>query len=181
VIAMNVARRYAKALVEIGQETGTLDALVDELTRVADAYAASAELRHALENPLVPHPGKRAVVAEIADQLQASQITKNTLQLLVDRRRMRVLPGIAQLMKEMNDLKKGVLRAEVISAAPLSEDYYAKLHTQLETLTGKKVALDKRTDPALIAGVVTRIGDTVYDGSLLARLREAHQALMPTN
>ena len=180
-IAMNVARRYAKALVEIGQETGTLDALVSELGRAAEAYGASAELRHALENPLVPHPSKRAVVAEIAEQLQLGTVVKNTLQLLVDRRRMRILPGIAQLMKEMNDLRKGVLRAEVISAAPLSDDYYGKLHAHLESLTGKKVALDKKTDPSLIAGVVTRIGDTVYDGSLLARLRDAHQALMPTN
>jgi F-type H+-transporting ATPase subunit delta len=180
-IALNVARRYAKALVEIGQETGALDALVEELARAAAAYESSQELRHALENPLVPHASKKAVVAEIADSLGVGAITKNTLQLLVDRRRMRVLPGIAQLMKEMNDLKKGVLRAEVISAAPLSDAYYDKLHAQLEKLTGKKVALDKRTDPALIAGVVTRIGDTIYDGSVLARLREMRQALMPTN
>jgi F-type H+-transporting ATPase subunit delta len=181
VIALNVARRYAKALVEIGQETGSLDALVDELTRASEAYEASHELRHALENPLVPHPSKKAVVVEIAEKLGVGPITLNTLQLLVDRRRMRVLPGIAQLMKEMNDLKKGVLRAEVISAAPLSDAYYGKLHAQLEKLTGKKVALDKTTDPALIAGVVTRIGDTIYDGSVLARLREMRQALMPTN
>jgi F-type H+-transporting ATPase subunit delta len=84
-------------------------------------------------------------------------------------------------MKEMNDLRRGVVRAEVISAAELSDEYYQKLHAQLEKLTGKKVALDKRLDPSLIAGVVTRIGDTVYDGSILARLRDARQALMPTN
>jgi F-type H+-transporting ATPase subunit delta len=180
-IALNVARRYAKALVEIGVETSSLDALTDEMTRASEAYESSVELRHALENPLVPHPSKKAVVAEIAETLGLGAIAKNTLQLLVDRRRMRVLPGIAQLMKEMNDLKKGVLRAEVISAAPLSDGYYEKLHAQLEKVTGKKVALDKKTDPALIAGVVTRIGDTIYDGSVLARLREMRQALMPTN
>jgi F-type H+-transporting ATPase subunit delta len=179
VIAMNVARRYAKALVEIGQETGTLDALVTEMENAAAAYDASPDLRNALENPLVPHTQKRAIIAEVADKLAASAVTKNALQLLVDRRRMRVLPGIAQLMKEMNDLRRGVLCAEVISAAPLSASYYEKLHVQLEKLTGKKVALDKKTDPALIAGVVTRIGDTVYDGSLLARLREMRQSLLP--
>jgi F-type H+-transporting ATPase subunit delta len=181
VIALNVARRYAKALVEIGVETGSLDALTDELARASEAYESSSELRQALENPLIPHSAKKAIVSELGDGLGLGVISKNTLQLLVDRRRMRVLPGIAQVMKEMHDLKKGVLRAEVISAAPLSDGYYEKLHAQLEKLTGKKVALDKRTDPLLIAGVVTRIGDTVYDGSVLARLREMRQALMPTN
>jgi F-type H+-transporting ATPase subunit delta len=181
VIPLHIARRYAKALLEIGQETGSLDALVDELARAALAYDSSPELRQALENPLVPHESKKAVTAEIADRLGLGETARNTLQLLVDRRRMRVLPGIAQLLKEMNDLKKGVLRAEVISAAPLSDGYYEKLHAQLEKLTGKNVALDRKIDPALIAGVVTRIGDTVYDGSVLARLREMRQALMPTN
>ena len=176
---VHIARRYAKALVEIGSETGTLDALVAEFANAAGAYDASPELRAAVENPLIPIASKKAIVAEVCDKLAVSPTTKNTILLLVDRRRMRVLPGIAQVLKEMNDLKKGMLRAEVISAAPLSDAYYQRLHAQLEKMTGKKIALDKRTDPSLLAGVVTRIGDTIYDGSLLARLREMRTAITP--
>ncbi len=178
-IQKHVARRYAKALVEIGSETGTLDVIVEEMGRVAEAYEGTPELRSALGNPLVAHASKKGIVSEICEKLSVSTTTKNTVLLLVDRRRMPVLPGIAQVLKEMNDLKKGVVRAEVVSAAPLSDAYYAKLHTHLEKLTGKKIALDKRTDPSLLAGVVTRIGDTIYDGSLLARLREMRTTLMP--
>jgi F-type H+-transporting ATPase subunit delta len=174
---VHIARRYAKALAEIGGETGTLDQIVDEFRRVAAAYDDSGELRAALENPLVPHASKKAIVADIADRLALSPVVRNTLLLLVDRRRMRILSSLAQVLKEMNDSKKGLLRAEVISAAPLSDGYYQKLHAQLEKMTGKKIALDKKTDPTLLAGVVTRIGDTVYDGSLLSRLREMRAAL----
>jgi F-type H+-transporting ATPase subunit delta len=80
----------------------------------------------------------------------------------------------------MSDRKKGLLRAEVVAAAPLSEAYYARLQQQLEKLTGKKVVLDRREDPSLLAGVVTRIGDTVYDGSLRTRLQEIKHALTPS-
>ena len=177
---VHIARRYAKALIEIGAEGGTTDELVTEFARAAEASVASVELRAALENPLVPIASKKAIVAEICDRLALSPTAKNTLLLLVDRRRMRVLPGIAQVLREMNDVKKGMLRAEVISAAPLSDAYYQKLHAQLEKMTGKKIAIDKRTDPSLLAGVVTRIGDTIYDGSLLARLREMRTAITPS-
>ena len=177
-IAANVARRYAKALVELGAETNTLDALVDEFTRMATAYDASVDLRRALENPLVSHAQKKAVLTEVAESLGLGVVAKNTVLLLNDRRRMRILPGIAQLLREISDKKKGLLRAEVISAGPLSDSYYAKLQAQLEKMTGKKIALDKKEDPALLAGVVTRIGDTIYDGSLLARLREMRTSLL---
>jgi F-type H+-transporting ATPase subunit delta len=99
--------------------------------------------------------------------------------LLGDRRRLHALPAIAQLLKEMGDLKEGVLRAEVTTAARLPEDYYAKLQKQLEKMTGKRVVIDRREDPSLIAGVVTRIGDMVIDGSLRTRLSEMMNALLP--
>lgn len=178
---VHIARRYAKALIELGTEGGNLEQLVTEFGSAGAAYLASIDLRAALENPLVPITSKKAIVNEIADKLSLSPTTRHTLLLLLDRRRMAVLPGIAQVLKEMNDVKKGVLRAEVISAGPLSDAYYQKLHAQLEKMTGKKIALDKRTDPSLLAGVVTRIGDTIYDGSLLSRLREMRGALEPTN
>jgi F-type H+-transporting ATPase subunit delta len=180
VIPSQVARRYARAILEIGIETGALDALVNEFSRAADAYASSADLRTALENPLIAIAAKRAIVVEVAERLGFSPIARNTLQLLVDRRRMRALPGIAQRLREFGDERRGVLRAEVTTAAPLGNSYYAQLQAQLERLTGKKVVIDRREDPGLIGGVVTRIGDTVYDGSLRTRLHELKHALLPS-
>jgi F-type H+-transporting ATPase subunit delta len=179
-IAGVVARRYATALLELGSESGQLDALVEEIGEVASVYESSAELRESLENPLFPHAVKKAILEDLASTIGLGQTARNALHLLGDRRRMRVLPGIAKLLREMSDKKKGLLRAEVVTAAPLSEAYYTRLQQQLEKLTGKKVALDRREDPSLLAGVVTRIGDTVYDGSLRTRLQEIKHALTPS-
>jgi F-type H+-transporting ATPase subunit delta len=179
-IAGAVARRYARALLELGSEVEQLDALVEEIGAAAESYEASPELQSALENPLFPYQVKKNILADLAQTIGLGQNARNALFLLNDRRRMPFLPGIAQLLREMNDKKKGLLRAEVVTAAPLSEAYYARLQQQLEKMTGRKVALDKREDPSLIAGVITRIGDTVYDGSLRARLQEIKHALTPS-
>jgi F-type H+-transporting ATPase subunit delta len=173
-------RRYAKALLELGAELEQLDALVEEVSAAAASYDASTELQNALENPLFPYAVKKNIVADLAQAIGLGTTAKNALFLLNDRRRMRSLPGIARALREMNDKRKGMLRAEVVTAAPLSEAYYARLQQQLEKMTGRKVVLDKHEDPALIAGVVTRIGDTVYDGSLRTRLQEIKNALAPS-
>jgi F-type H+-transporting ATPase subunit delta len=179
VIAANVARRYAKALFELGVDAGTLATVVSEVTTLADVYSESAELRTTLDNPLVGYAAKRAILIDIADRAAVSTVVKNTLLLLGDRRRLHVLPAVAQLLKEMSDAKEGTLRAEVTTAARLPEEYYARLGKQLEKMTGKRVVIDRREDPALIGGVVTRIGDMVIDGSLRSRLSEVMNALLP--
>ncbi|HWL88703.1 MAG TPA: ATP synthase F1 subunit delta [Polyangiaceae bacterium] len=178
-INTNVARRYATAILEIGRETGNLGALVEEVVFFAQNYQSSAELRNALENPLVSYDAKRSILLEIAQQLGLGQTAKNTLLLLNDRRRMRVLPEIAQQLKEKTDIERGVVRAVVTTAVRLGESYYAKLQTEVEKMTGKRVVLDRREDAAIIAGVIVRIGDTVIDGSIRSRLQEMKHTLLP--
>jgi F-type H+-transporting ATPase subunit delta len=174
-----VARRYAQALLQLGVEEGSLDRLVDEVSTVAHAWETSPELRNAVENPLVPHEVKKAVIAELAGQIGATPTTRNALLLLIDRRRTKTLPYVASYLRELADARKGVVRAEVTTAAPLSDAYHARLQAQLEKMTGKKVVIDRKTDPGLIAGVVTRIGDRILDGSLRTRLQSIRDSLMP--
>ncbi len=174
-----IASRYARAIFELGSETDTADALIADIVSASTSYAGSVELQDALENPLVAHSVKRSIVTDFATALGVGTLAKNTLLLLSDRRRLRVLPAIAKRLGEMSDLRKGVVHAEVTTAAPLGEAYYARLQQQLEKMTGKKVSLDRREDPSLIAGVITRIGDTVYDGSLRSRLESLKNALLP--
>jgi F-type H+-transporting ATPase subunit delta len=174
-----VARRYAQALLEMGAEEGTLDRLVEEMTTVAEAWHTSPELRNALENPLVDQAMKKAVMTEMSEQIGATPTTRHALLLLIDRRRTKALPYIARVLRELADARKGVVRAEVTTAAPLSDAYYGRLQAELEKMTGKKVVVDRKTDPLLIAGVVTRIGDRVLDGSLRTRLQSIKDSLMP--
>jgi F-type H+-transporting ATPase subunit delta len=174
-----IARRYATALIELGTETGQLDALVEEFGRAAQTYTTSAELRTALADPLVAIQAKKSVLAEVCQRLAVGQLTKNTLEMLLDRRRIQALPAIAARFREMADAKRGLLRAEVMTAMPLPEEYFNLLQQQLERVTGRRIALDRKLDPTLICGVVARVGDTVYDGSLLARLRDLKDSMLP--
>ena len=178
-IGANIARRYAKAVLEIGTESGTLKDLVGEMTTLATAYDASEELRRALHNPLVAAEAKKAILIEICDRAGVSAVAKNTLLLMGDRRRLQALPAVAQLLREMSDATQGLLRAEVTTAVPLSEAYYEKLRARLEKMTGQRVVLDRKQDPSLLAGVIARIGDRVYDGSLRTRLDELGHTLLP--
>lgn len=174
-----IAKRYATALLELGSESGQLDALVDELQRAATAYEGSPELRAALADPLIAIKAKQAILGEVSDRLALGPSARNTLSLLLDRRRIRALPAIAQRLREMADDKRGIIRAEVLTAMPLPEEYFTQLQQQLERVTGRRVALDRKLDPSLICGVVARVGDTVYDGSLIARLRKMKETMLP--
>ncbi len=178
-IGTNVARRYARAIFEIGVETNELPTLVEQIATVASIYESSPELQRALDNPLVMYEAKKAILRDVADRAGVSPTVKNTLLLLGDRRRLSALSGIAQILREMTDAKQGVLRAEVTTAVRLSDAYYAKLQAQLEKMTGQRVALDRREDPSILAGVIARIGDRVYDGSLKTRLTELGNSLLP--
>jgi F-type H+-transporting ATPase subunit delta len=173
-----IAERYARAIFELGVESGTLAALVDEVRRFAGAYETSDDLRGVLENPLVPNEQRDKILRELASRLGLGPSALNTVRYLAQRRRLAVLPDIARRLDTLSDEKQGVVRATVTSAAPLSEAFYQRLSEQLATMVGKKVVLDRRQDPTLIAGVVTRIGDNTIDGSVRGRLETLERKLL---
>jgi F-type H+-transporting ATPase subunit delta len=174
----SIARRWARAVFELGKEAGSLPAISRDLGTFADVYAGSDELATALENPLVPEPSRDAIVADIAGRLGLGEIAKNTLRLLVRKRRIAAVPEIARQLARLSDEDAGLLRAEVTSAGPLSEAYLGRLRAELEKSTGRKVAVSHKQDPSLIGGVVTRIGDQVIDGSVRARLASFRDSLL---
>jgi F-type H+-transporting ATPase subunit delta len=174
-----IAKRYATALLELGTESGQLDQIVEEINRAATAYETSDELRDAFENPLVPAAAKKQIIFDVSERLGLSATSRSFLGLLVDRRRIRALPPVAARLREMADLRRGLTRAEVATAMPLPEEYFERLQRELERITGRRVALDRKLDPTLICGVLIRIGDTVFDGSLVARLKQLKETMLP--
>ena len=105
-------------------------------------------------------------------------LSASTLLLLADRGRLRNVPEIAAAFQELAELRAGKLRAEVTTAVPMPDAYYAEIQKAIETATGRQVVVAKNQDPSIIAGVVTRVGDKVFDGSLKARLREMREQLL---
>jgi F-type H+-transporting ATPase subunit delta len=172
-----VAKRYARALYLIGEERRSLELVTSEIEALAATWSESDDFREVMLNPLFPMPKRRDVMGAIVGKLGVGDIARNAAMLLLDRARLPALPHIAKGLRTLADEREGKIRAEVVSAAPLSEPYFERLRGRLETITGRRVVLDRRVDPSLITGLVARVGDRLYDGSARTRLAELREAL----
>ncbi len=169
-IAGSLARRYARALLDIGIAKGTYEQLGKDMDEQAALYSGSRDLQEALTNPVFPMSRRRAVLEAVLERGAVSPITRNFVLLLLDRERIPYLPAIARELRAMVDERAGRVRAVVTSAAPLTAENLASIQAALEKVSGKKVLLEKKEDPALLGGVVAKVGDVVYDGSVRTQL-----------
>ena len=173
-----LGRRYAKALLELAREQGELDPVLRDVGSLAAAWKTSRDLREIVRNPVVPRPALKAAVDAVMDKLGCSKLVRNTVDLLADKGRLAHLEEVLHALEELAEAEKGRVRVEVISARPLNDAYYARLTEKLKRVTDREVVLVKNQDPSLIGGVVTRIGDQVFDGSLSNRLNELRETLL---
>jgi F-type H+-transporting ATPase subunit delta len=128
----------------------------------------------------VAEEARVATIQEIADRLGVSSLAKNAAGVLARRRRLSALPAIIAELGRLSDEKAGLARVTVISAERLSDSYRERLTQELAMMTGKKVVLEQKLDPDLLAGVVVRVGDQVIDGSARTRLTELRTQLLST-
>jgi F-type H+-transporting ATPase subunit delta len=174
-MASAVANRYARALVDIVMAPGSALKPEDAVTQLAAIEAViheSPELRIALLTPAIQNSRKRAVMANLLQRTGASPLIRNFLYVVIDHRRIGVIGEIREAFELQLDERLGFVRAEVSSAAPLNAPLSAGLESELSKLTGKRMRLRFDVDPALLGGVVARIGSTVYDGSIRGELRQ---------
>ena len=177
-ITGSLARRYAKALLELGIQQNTFDALGKELERAADTLRASPELRNALENPVFSLEKRKLIMDELARRLALSKTVRNFIMLLLDKGRIAALPDIARAHRTLVDEHAGRVRATVTSARPLDPMLETRLKTALEKSSGKVVIFEKREDPAILGGLITQLGDTLYDVSVRTQLQELREELL---
>ena len=169
------ATRYARALFDVALKESDPVRVERDLASFAGLMSSSAELHGALTNPSVPAASKRQIANALARRLNMASPAHKLLLLLADRDRLVVVPDLLAVYRERLMEHQQVVRAEVTTAAPLTTDRVAQLQKQLADITGRTVEMTTSVDPAIIGGVVTRIGGTVYDGSLatqLAKLRD---------
>ncbi len=173
-----VADRYARAIFELGVETGQLPAITEQVRKFSRVYAESAELRAVLDNPIIEIEKRDAILADVSSRLGLSGNALNLIRLLASRKKLRVIADIARRLDRFSDEKAGVVRATVTSAKAMPDSFYQKLVSELEAATDRKIVLERREDPSLIAGFVTRIGDNTIDGSVRGRLNEIERQLV---
>jgi F-type H+-transporting ATPase subunit delta len=172
-----VARRYAKALLLIGKEDGQIDAYRKELSGFAGLMEQEETLNQAITNPLYEASGRRNVLQTVIDKLDISKMMKSFLLLLFDKGRIGVIGPIDDFYQKLADEISGIGRASVISATDLSDDTVEKIRAALSKKTNKEIILEVEQDPALIGGIVTKIGDLVWDGSIKTQLSNMRETL----
>ncbi len=169
--------QYATALADIALEQGATEPVKKQLVEFGSAYAESAELRSVLSSPAVGIDAKHGVIEKLAARLGASKIVRNFLFVVADNQRTHLLPEILETFESVIRQRQGFAEAEVTSAAELTAAQKTVLQQTLERLTGKKIQAKYSLDAELLGGVVVRIGDTIYDGSVRNRLNQMRARL----
>jgi len=172
-----VVRRYAAALYSAASAAGTVQKVADDLHLVASTLRQYPKLRDALIQRVTPDRAKRAAVRRLFGE-RVDPLTLQFLLLLIDKRRERIALDAETAFRKIADERHGIVRAQVTSAVPLSEAELQQTQDLLTRRTGRQVIIDSRVDPAILGGLIVRIGDRLLDGSVRTGIHKLRQALV---
>jgi F-type H+-transporting ATPase subunit delta len=174
-----VARRYAKSLSDLAHSEGCLETVATDLSGIAAILSDSQELSSALGNPSIPLSERAAVLKTVLTKIGAHQLTSNFMSLLLDNNRLVALNDISGAFEQYYDERIGRIRARVRSAVALDKATLAALEKHLLAVTGKEqILLETEVDASLVGGIVTHVGDLVFDGSIRTQLNLLQNKLL---
>lgn len=173
-----VARRYALALAEVVAKSSETEVVKSELKTWEAMIDANTDLQTAFRNPAISQADKEKVLNNLIEKTNPIKTTANFLRVLLRNGRLAEIGEINRKFASVLEEQSGVVSANITSARELSEAQKTEVLLNLELLTGKRMNLEYKTDESLIGGMVTRIGSTVYDGSVKTQLQELKQQLV---
>lgn len=173
-----IARRYARALIEVASEEGLVDVVEREMGAFLQAVHGNDELKQIIFNPVFSVEERVAVVKSAAQSASWNSLTNRILLMLVEKARINSLEAILEAFSGEADRLANRLRATISSAQPLSQQRLGQIVNGLEKRTGKTVLAEADVDESLLSGVRAQIGGMVFDGSLKARLQELQRQLV---
>jgi F-type H+-transporting ATPase subunit delta len=170
--------RYARALVDVILERHVDgDAARQQLRAMVDAVHESLELRRVWESPAVTPQQKRAVLDAMAAQIDAAKPIRNFMAVIIDHRRLGMLDDILRIFETELDARLGFAEVRISSVRPLSPEERREVESRVQRMTGKRIRTTYVSNPELLGGVVVRVGDTIYDGSVRGQLEKMRQEL----
>lgn len=166
-----IASVYSRALLALARERGEEDALLDELTQVADYLARTPAFADFLGSPLIDGDARQQVI-EKAFRGRASDLLVDGLQVLNRKGRLGLLAAVAEAYRSQLREQKGIVDVHVRTAVPLSPALRQQLEAAARHFTGRTPLLIEQVDPALVGGLVVQVGDRKMDSSIASRLHE---------
>ena len=173
-----MARRYAVALADVVVESGEAREVLDELTAWEDMMRANESLAEVFRHPTVPYEQKSRLLTALIERTRPRTTTANFLRVLLQNHRLADLNEIKRQFANELDRRSGVVTASVTTARPVAEAAQESLRARLGEITRSRVRLQFSVDADLIGGVVTRIGSTVYDGSVRTQLEQVRKRMV---
>jgi len=173
-----IAKRYAKALLSLAEKSGETAAVKADLSAVSEAFAGSKSLQSVFMNPVFSTSDRLKVLDGLLQQVKVSDLSGRFLVMLAKKRRFGYVREVSGAYSELLDALLGRVKATVTTAEPLNEAEVGKLTDRIRTMVGMEVDVKVDVDPSLIGGVRTRIGSTLYDGSIASQLGQLKKALL---
>jgi F-type H+-transporting ATPase subunit delta len=173
-----VARRYAVALADVITAHGEAREVQEELSAWEEMAHASTLLQEVFRNPTIPYEQKHRVVKTLIDRTRVRPTTSNYLLVLLQNQRLADLGEINTALDQELDRRSGIVSAQVTTARAVPQQTQEALRARLAEMTGSKMRLQFDVDDELIGGVVTRIGSTIYDGSVRSQLQQIKQKIV---
>ncbi len=173
----NISKRYARAFFEIAEEEKKLEQYYNELHQFSSVIAQNKDLGGFLANPIFEQESKKKVLEQIIGKLSLSPMTINFLKLLIDKKRIDVLPDIETCYRHLMDETLQTVRVTVKTAFELTPDMQSYIASSLKKMTGKSVDVTVENDKNLLGGIVIGVGDTLYDGSIKNQLNNMRNLL----
>jgi F-type H+-transporting ATPase subunit delta len=176
-ISSDLAKRYARAFFDIAVEEGKIEDYGRELAAFASLIVQNKALQEFLANPIFELKSKKNVIEELLGRTQISGRTANFLRLLVDKQRINFLGEIENAYREFMDKSLKKVRVSVKTPYPLTSELEGALKQRVAEMTGKEVEMIVEDDASLIGGLIVRVGDTMYDGSIKTQLGNIRKLL----
>ena len=170
--------REARALLDVATRESDPDRVGAELDAIADAMRTQPEVQALLLRPGVPIARRVQALQLIASSLGLTPLVSKLLTAFAERDSLRLVPDLAAAYRTRLLDRKNIVSAEITTAVPLTPETADRVGRALGQASGKQVLVSTRVDPAIIGGVVARVGSTVYDGSVTTQLARMRQKLV---
>ncbi len=169
-IKLSSARRYAKTIFELGQEKGLLEKFSQDMVSLKEVIDKAEGFLSFLANPTYEYTEREKLLLEVASKLGLNQYLVNLIKLLMESNKVKLLPYICNFYQDLQDFYAGKVRGVIKTALPLSNDDLNAIKSAVEKALNKKLELTVQVDKAVIGGVLLKVGDVIYDGTVKKQL-----------
>ncbi|MDX2249909.1 MAG: ATP synthase F1 subunit delta [Bacteroidia bacterium] len=176
-----IGYRYANSVFQLAEERNMIPGVKEDMALILDIHTTNREFANFLKTPLISSPAKEKIITTIFEGRLKTQIVEHLVRLITRKGREMYLPHTATAFLQIYDKHFGIVRGKLTSASPLSEDTKVAIKAAIEKETGNTFEMDHEVDPSLIGGFLLKMGDDLFDGSVVTSLRKIKQEFTKNN